>query len=217
MCPTPSPTVKTARDLLRRNADLATWLADLGTRSADAARALAQPGTPPPGDYLEEMAEAVREFGSLRDEVLAMAGRTSIAVPAASEVVSTRELHALLRALIEKIERETQAAAAARARQDALALLDRVAALTHRDDPHFAALTACQSQARDLHSTIAGAADSERTIWTPALAPFAALLTLLDGQQALTDEAWSVLEDSVAETFGRPLAVAAARRKLGPR
>jgi methionyl-tRNA synthetase len=217
MCPTPSPTVKTARDLLRRNADLATWLADLGTRSADAARALAQPGTPPPGDYLEEMAEAVREFGSLRDEVLAMAARTSIAVPAASEVVSTRELHALLRALIEEIERETQAAAAARARQDALALLDRVAALTHRDDPHLAALTACQSQARDLHSTIAGAADSERAIWTPALAPFAALLTLLDGQQALTDEAWAVLEDRVAETFGRPLAVAAVRRKLEPR
>ncbi len=217
MCPTPSLTADTARDLLRRNADLATWLADLGARSADAARALAQPGTPPPGDYLDEMADAVREFASLRDEVLAMVAQTSLPVPAASEVASTRELDALLRALIEQIEKEAHAAAAARARHDALALLDRVAALTHRDDPRFAALSACQSQARDLHSTVAGSADDERAIWTPALAPFAALLTLLDGQQALTDDAWAVLEDSVAETFGRPLAVAAARRKLVPR
>ena len=98
MCPTPSLTADTARDLLRRNADLATWLADLGTRSAEAARALARPGTPPPGDYLDEMADAVREFASLRDEVLAMVARTSLAVPAASEVASTRELDALLRA-----------------------------------------------------------------------------------------------------------------------
>ena len=71
---TPSPTVETARDLLRRNADLATWLADLGTRSAEAARALARPGAPPDRDYLDELADAVREFASLRDEVLKLAG-----------------------------------------------------------------------------------------------------------------------------------------------
>jgi hypothetical protein len=216
MSPTSSPTVETARDLLRRNADLATWLADLGTRSAEAARALAQPGAPPDRDYLDELADAVREFASLRDEVLKLVGHTSLAVPS-GDLTSTRELDALLRTLVDEMEKEAQRAAANRARRDALALLDRVTALTHRDDPRFGALAACQSQARDLQSTIAGSADSERAIWTPALAPFAALLTLLDGQQALTDDAWAVLEDSVAETFGRPLAVAAARRKLAPR
>jgi hypothetical protein len=216
MSPTSSPTVETARDLLRRNADLATWLADLGTRSAEAARALAQPGAPPDRDYLDELADAVREFASLRDEVLKLVGHTSLAVPS-GDLTSTRELDALLRTLVDEMEKEAQRAAANRARRDALALLDRVTALTHRDDPRFGALAACQSQARDLQSTIAGSADSERAIWTPAIAPFAALLTLLDGQQALTDDAWAVLEDSVAETFGRPLAVAAARRKLAPR
>jgi len=214
---TPSPTVETARDLLRRNADLATWLADLGTRSAEAARALARPGAPPDRDYLDELADAVREFASLRDEVLKLAGHSSLAVPSPGDLASTRELDALLRTLVDEMEKEAQRAAANRARRDALALLDRVTALTHRDDPRFGALAACQSQARDLQSTIARSADSERAIWTPALAPFAALLTLLDGQQALTDDAWAVLEDSVAETFGRSLAVAAARRKLAPR
>jgi len=214
MASTPSPTADTARDLLRRNADLATWLADLGTRSAEAARALARPGVPPPGDYLEELADARREFASLRDQVLAIAAHTSLAVPSPEDIGSTRELDALLRALVEELEQQARRAVAERARHDALALLDRVATLTHRDDPRFAPLAACQAQARDLHSTIAGSSDSERSIWTGALAPFTALLTLLDGQQTLTDEAWAVLEDSVADTFGRPLAVAAARRKL---
>jgi hypothetical protein len=217
MSPTPSPTADTARELLRRNADLATWLADLGTRSAEAARALARPGSPPEPNYLDEMADAVREFASLRDEVLAMAAHAALAAPSPGDVASTRELDALLRTLVDELEKEAHRTAAARARHDALALLDRVRGLTHRDDPQFAALSACQSQARDLQSTIAGSGDTERAIWTRALAPFAALLTLLDGQQALTDDAWAVLEDSVAETFGRPLAVAAARQKLAPR
>lgn len=217
MSPTPSPTADTARELLRRNADLATWLADLGTRSAEAARALARPGSPPERDYLDEMADAVREFASLRDEVLAMAAHAALTAPSPGDVASTRELDALLRTMVDELEKEAHRTAAARARHDALTLLDRVRGLTHRDDPQFAALAACQSQARDLQSTIAGSGDTERAIWTPALAPFAALLTLLDGQQVLTDDAWAVLEDSVAETFGRPLAVAAARQKLAPR
>jgi hypothetical protein len=214
MASTPSPSADTARELLRRNADLATWLADLGTRSAEAARALTQPGVPPPGDYLEELADARREFASLREQVIEVAAQTSLALPAPDEITSTRELAALLRALVDELEQQAKRAAVERARDDAVALLDRVAALTHRDDPRFAPLAACQAQARDLRATITGSVDSERSIWTGALAPFSALLTLLDGQQALTDEAWAVLEDRVADTFGRPLAVAAARRKL---
>jgi hypothetical protein len=214
MASTPSPTADTARELLRRNADLATWLADLGTRSAEAARALAQPGVPPPGDYLEELTDARREFASLREQVLKVVGQTSLTAPAPEDIASTRELDALLRALVDEREQQAKRAAAERERGDALALLDRVAALTHRDDRQFAALATCQAQARDLRSTIAGSTDSERSIWAGVLAPFAALLTLIDGQQALTDEAWAALEDSVSDMFGRPLAVAAARRKL---
>jgi hypothetical protein len=214
MAATPSPTADTARELLRRNADLATWLADLGTRSADAARALTRPGVPPPGDYLEELNDARREFASLREQVLKVVAQTSLTAPATDQIASTRELDALLRALVDELEQQAKRAVAERARDDAVAVLDRVAGLTHRDDPQFAALVACQAQARELRSTIAGSTEGDRSIWAGALAPFAALLTLIDGQQALTDDAWAALEDSVAETFGRPLAVAAVRRKL---
>src|SRR5262245_41416896 len=100
MASTPPPTADTARELLRRNADLATWLADLGTRSADAARALAQPGVPPPGDYLEELTDARREFASLREHVLKIVAQTSFTAPTADDIASTRELDALLRVLI---------------------------------------------------------------------------------------------------------------------
>ena len=69
------------------------------------------PGTPPPGDYLDEMADAVREFASLRDEVLAMVAHDLAAgAVAASDVASTRELDALLRALVER-DREGSARA----------------------------------------------------------------------------------------------------------
>jgi len=214
MASTSSPSADTARDLLRRNADLATWLADLGTRGADAARALAQPGVPPPGDYLEELTDAGREFASLREQVLKVVAQTALPAPAVDEITSTREIDALLRALIDELERQARLAAAERARSEALALLDRIAALTHRDDRQFAPLMTCQGQARDLRSTIAGSTDSERSTWAGALAPFTALLTLIDGQQALSDDAWAALEDSVAGAFGRPLAVAATRRKL---
>jgi len=36
----------------------------------------------------------------------------------------------------------------------------------------------------------------------------------MDGPQGLDDEQWGALEDSVAATFGRTLAVAASRGKL---
>ena len=94
---------------------------------------------------------------------------------------------------------------------DALAVLDRVMALAHRDDPGFAALLACQARAAALRAKLKSATDVD----ADAIAPFAELLSLFDGQQDLDDEQWGALEDAVAAAFGRPLAVAATRGKLG--
>ena len=71
---TSSVTAERARDLLRKNADLATWMAELGARGSAAAIALTGAGTPPPDDLIQEMAEAGREFIALRAEVFALAG-----------------------------------------------------------------------------------------------------------------------------------------------
>src|SRR5207248_2295128 len=130
---TGSVTAERARDLLRKNADLATWMAELGARGSAAAIALTGAGTPPPDDLIQELAEAGREFIALRGEVFA------------------------------------------------------------------------------LRAKLKSATDVD----ADAIAPFAELLSLFDGQQDLDDEQWGALEDAVAAAFGCPLAVAATRGKLG--
>lgn len=207
---TSSVTAERARDLLRKNADLATWMAELGARGSAAAIALTGAGTPPPDDLIQELAEAGREFIALRAEVFALAGALGLTTPSAGAIDSTKRLDAMLRLLLEGLE-AARRTTPSRAQGDALAVLDRVMALAHRDDPGFAALLACQARAAALRAKLKTATDVD----ADAIAPFAGLLSLIDGQQDLDDEQWGALEDAVAAAFGRPLAVAATRGKLG--
>ncbi|MBI4628338.1 MAG: hypothetical protein HY729_06495, partial [Candidatus Rokubacteria bacterium] len=111
---------------------------------------------------------------------------------------------------------EERRGATAEARKRALAVLDRVLAISHADDPGFPTLVQCQAKAKALRNAVmdpkafeTGAAPALET--TPA---FAALLTLIEGREQLDDERFAALEDSVTQSFGRPLAVAATRGKL---
>ncbi|TMQ25238.1 MAG: hypothetical protein E6K82_07120 [Candidatus Rokuibacteriota bacterium] len=207
---TSSVTAERARDLLRKNADLATWMAELGARGSAAAIALTGAGTPPPDDLIQELAEAGREFIALRAEVFALAAALGLTTPSAGAIDCTKRLDAMLRLLLEGLE-AARRTTPSRAQGDALAVLDRVMALAHRDDPGFAALLACQARAAALRAKLKTATDVD----ADAIAPFAGLLSLIDGQQDLDDEQWGALEDAVAAAFGRPLAVAATRGKLG--
>lgn len=54
----------------------------------------------------------------------------------------------------------------------------------------------------------------EARAWARAVAPFAALLALIDGLQGMDDARWSELEEAVAAAFGHRLATAAARGTL---
>ena len=208
---TGSVTAERARDLLRKNADLATWMAELGARGSAAAIALTGAGTPPPDDLIQELAEAGREFIALRGEVFALAAALRLTTPSAEAIDSTKRLDAMLRLLLEGLEATERRTTRSHAEGDALAVLDRVMALAHRDDPGFAALLACQARAAALRAKLKSATHVD----ADAIAPFAELLSLFDGQQDLDDEQWGALEDAVAAAFGRPLAVAATRGKLG--
>ncbi len=210
MPPTIPLTADRARELLRKNATLTTRLAELGARGTAAAAALARPGTPPSDDLVHALGDAGREFTALRAEVFAAAATLGVKTPAVETIDSTKRLEAMLRLLLDGLEQAERQAAAARARAVALAILDRVAALNHRDDPGFAALAACHKRAVDARTTVSTAAD----IGPDAIAPFQALLTLIDGQQQLDDDHWGKLEDAVATAFGRSLAVAASRGNL---
>jgi Rad3-related DNA helicase len=212
------PALDTGRDLLSRNAALASRLGALGARGSAAAAALAARGTPPPDDLVRALDEARREFATLRAEALAAAEAAGVATPAIEAIDSTSQLEDVLRALLEALEAAERRAALARVRAQALALLDRVSRLAHRDDPTFAPLLTCQKRG-DVVRAVLDAAPVEdperaRAALTAAAAPFAALLTLMEGARGVDDEQWAALEDAVAEAFGRPLAAAATRGRL---
>lgn len=215
------PTLETGRDLLWRNAELATRLGALGSRGTAAAAALAGAGTPPPDDFVQELEAACRDFAAFRAEVLAAAGAAGIETLAADTMGSTSQIEGMLRALLEGLEAAERRAAVARLRAEALAVLDRVGRLVHRDDPALAALVVCQKRAGEIRASLAASSQSdperEHAAAAEATAPFVAVLTLMDGAQGVDDDQWAALEDTVADAFGRSLAAAAARGRLRER
>jgi hypothetical protein len=215
------PTPETARALSTRNAALAARLAALGVRGTAAAAALARPGTPPADDLVAALDAARRDFEALRAEALEATAAAGLAPPDAETIGSTRELEGLLRVLGEAWEAAERRAETARVRDEALAVLDRVGSLAHRDDPVFAPLVLCQKRAEEVRAALVASegADPEvqRAAAVEMTGPFVALLTLLDPAPGVDDERWAAVEDAVVAAFGRPLAAAAARGRLRQR
>lgn len=205
-----------ANEFAKHLATLTERFASLATKLAQAARELQVSGTLPAESLFEELAAAQGEFVDFRSTVLDAAASLSVALPSMAEVNSLKALEPVVRAVAEAIASEERRAATAEARKRALAVLDRVLAISHADDPGFPTLVQCQAKAKELRQTVmdpkafeTGTAPALET--TPA---FAALLTLIEGREQLDDERFAALEDSVSQSFGRQLAVAATRGKL---
>jgi len=205
-----------ANEFVKHFATLTERFAGLATKLAQAARELQVSGTLPADSLFEELTAAQGEFVDLRSTVLDAAASLSVALPSMTEMNSLKALEPVVRGVAEAIAEEERRAATAEARKRALAVLDRVLAISHADDPGFAALVQCQAKAKALRNAVmdpkafeTGAAPALET--TPA---FAALLTLIEGREQLDDERFATLEDSVTQSFGRQLAVAATRGKL---
>jgi hypothetical protein len=214
----PSPALDRASDLLARNTALATRLGALGALGTAAAAALTGRGTPPADDLVEALGEAGRVFAVLRAEALAAASAAGLEAPPPERIVSTRELAAILKPLLEALEAAARRHAVARVREQARGVLDRVGALVHRDDPAFPGLHVCQKRATEVRAALAAGAhadlDVQRTTAIELTSPFVALLALLDGDPDLSDEQWAALQDTVVAAFGRPLVAAATRGRL---
>src|SRR5438874_7052383 len=206
-----------AEDLARHLAEIAKRFASLAATLGQAARELQVSGTLPPESLPEVLASARREFVDMRAGVLEAARALSVAAPAASEIDSLKRLEPVVQAVVAAIAAEEKRQAAAETRKRALAVLDRILAVSHADGPRFAALAQCQAQAKDLRQTV----NDPKTLETlnPAsiiegITPFAALLTLIDSRDDIDDDRFATLEDTVKQAFGRPMAVAATRGKL---
>jgi hypothetical protein len=204
-------------ELGHRLATLRSDFASLGTRAAGAAEALVAT-LPPPTELLEELTAARLAFADLRSAMVEQAGALSITLEAES-LGTLRDLEPVLDAIAAAEVRRVRLAAWEAARKDALLVLERVRAIVHREDRSLPTLTECQGRARELHATLSGPApealEEETTRLPEQTRPYTELLALIEGWNVLDDDRCAVLQDTITESFGRTLALAALRGKLG--
>ena len=105
-------------------------------------------------------------------------------------------------------------------RRSALEVLDRALSLTTRDGSGFSPLAEFLESSRVLRAEVSSApADSlpdAAALLASRAHPIADLLIVIDGVEGLTDAQWASLHTQVTETFGRQMAVAAARGRFVP-
>ncbi len=189
-------------DLRQRLAALRTRFAEVAARAAAAAPAM-RASAVPAAALLDDLRGTAADFDELRLAILDEAS----ALPSAPDPTGLATLKAL-DALVTTIggaqtDRARRAAWEA-ARDDALS---------------FPPLAECQAKARELHAALSAAqpADLERitTMVSGGIRPFAELVALAEGWNRLDDERCALLQDSISQNFGRPLALATVRGKLG--
>lgn len=106
-------------------------------------------------------------------------------------------------------------------KQQAQAVLEQVLQWEHLTDPDFEPLRIVHAQARCCHHELARSplSDEQRATMT-ALAngvhPWCDLRQLQQSGEDIDDDAWAQLHDRVVEQFGRPLATAFSRGRIGP-
>jgi outer membrane biosynthesis protein TonB len=98
-----------------------------------------------------------------------------------------------------------------------VSVLDRVAGVRHQDDESFGPLVTAQLKAREAKAAALALGDAtaeQAQALVDSVKPYADFLMMLEGTDALDDEKFSSLEDSVSKAFGRQIAVAIARGRL---
>lgn len=188
----------------------------LGAQLAQAAKALQETGAIPNEHLLEDVMAFRRQFLELCAQGITAAEGLSISpLPSGETLTSLRTLQTLL----EQISKaEENRLLYDDVRQRALAMLDRVMRLQHRDQPDFPPLLECQARAREMRDATAAAQWPHVHPAAESLAngedPFSDLLAWVEQQNALDDEEWALLHDTVEQFFGKPLAIAVSRGKL---
>jgi len=204
-------------DLRQRLAALRTRFAEVAARAAAAAAAM-RAGAVPAEALLDDLRGTAADFDELRLAILDEASALPRA-PDPTRLGTLKALDALVTTIGGAQTDRARRAAWEAARDDALSALDRVMTLVHREDTNFPPLAECQAKARELHAALSAAqpSDLERitTMLSGGIRPFAELVALAEGWNRLDDERCALLQDSISQNFGRPLALATVRGKLG--
>jgi hypothetical protein len=203
-------------DFARDLAALTQRFLDLGARLGDAARGLAEAGEPPSAALVEALGEGRTQFIQLRTDVLAAAGDAQLASVVDPE--SLHDLEPILEAVGEALRARARRAALEQAKGQVLGTIDRVLEIVHRDDPAFATLVGAHAKAREYRAAVEALSDPEAAETRQVLEDgqsFADLLTMVEDRDGLDDDRYAQLEEIVTNTFGRSLAVAIGRGRLG--
>jgi len=202
--------------IARELAALTQRFVDLGAKLGEAAQALDATGAPPANGLVEALAGARGQFVQLRAQALSAADAAG--VPPPPEPQSLNEIEPLLAAIGEALRSRARREALEHAQQAAVATIDRVLEIIHQDDPAFSTLVACHAKAREARAAILALteleSDDARQVMD-RVGAFADLLTMVENREGLDDDRYAQLEESVSRGFGRALAVAAARGRIG--
>src|SRR5438874_792858 len=199
----------------RQLAGLTGRFADLGAKLAEAAREMQDGGAPPAEALVEALAAARAEFVELLAEIVAAAESLGVAVP--DHVESAKSLEPVLAAMVAATDARRRRAAFDEIRGRILTIYDRITGVRHEGDETFAPLVALQTSAKEAKAAalaLTEATTDQARALMEAAGPFADLLTMLESTEALDDEKFSALEESVSTAFSRPIAVAVGRGRL---
>jgi hypothetical protein len=202
-------------EIARELAALTQRFLDLGAKLGEAARALEIAGAPPSTGLVEALAGARGQFVELR--TLALTAADAAGLPPPGEPESLNDIEPLLTAIAEALRARARREALEHAQAGAVAILDRALQMVHRDDPKFGALVSGHAKAHDAREAVVQLtepdSDEAHQVFA-SIQPFSDLLTMVESRDALDDDRYAQLEESVTRAFGRSLAVAAARGRL---
>jgi RNA polymerase sigma factor (sigma-70 family) len=210
------PMEHNSADLLKQLTALEDVFSQLEARLSEASRKLLDPGIPISQKLIQELDESRKNFIQLRGKVLELAKYLAV-----SQTLTTDEIGSLadIKSVLERVNfAEKQKSEIALVRDSALRVLEGVLAIAHRVESNFPSLLECQDKARELQRAICESQESDLHPDTLLLAdgnhPFSKLLKLIAEWEEADDERLASLQDVVAESFGRTLAMAAVRGKL---
>jgi hypothetical protein len=209
-------TVSGKDDLEQQFVSLKDVFSNLGTQLTEVSKHLEESGTPPSTDLIEALGSARLEFEAFRGKVLTAAEFLELpSLPELADISSLQALESLLHTVVHAGEAMEEAE---KTRQRALTVLDRALTLAHCEHDHYDALLDVQNEAHDLQAAISTCQWTDLHPETQVLAdgqhPLTALLTLVESREGLDDEQWIALQDRIAQSFGNPIAVPAARGKF---
>ena len=173
--------------LLQNLTSLSEGFSQLGTRLSQAANALQATGMPPAKTLIDELTASRNSFTELCTKGVALAEVLAFSpAPQREALVSLGDLKSLLQALTQAEEKRK---AAKELTQQALATLDRLYTLKHREREVFAPLAECQMRATVLRNAIVETPWPKLHPSVEELAkddnPFIALLTLVNRERHL--------------------------------